>query len=446
MMSRRDAEPLSLSEHPKPTASLKQDEANQGIAALNHQSESQPTYAGLFRCIGPVCEDTCCGDWDVPVDKITYQEYRTFPAEKLGSLVAHFVSECVDSPHDNLYASIRRKQDGSCPFFGTDRLCGIQKEYGAKLLTSTCSLYPRSLSSVHGQLEGSLSLSCPEAARAVLLDECSVQRAGDLFSGEFRTDNVFELKHRQGLESYFLSIRFLVTELIRDRSRPLWQRLLIISSFCSRLDDVGNAGDSRRVTRLLTNYEHALGQGPSLELDRLGPDVATRLEIAITLSDGRCRDQYCGQRFHNAFWDFIEGIGSSASVGPDEDVRRFLQANRDYFTPFVERFPFIAENYLLNYVYQHLFPFGRVGSDRFITRSMSDESALLLTQFSWLTTLLIGIAGRYGHEFSQAHVIATVQSFTRAVEHVPQVHEDIIASAKRRKLDNLEGFAHLLRT
>jgi lysine-N-methylase len=446
MMSPRDAEPFSLSERPKLTASLKQREANQGIAALNHPSEPQPTYAGLFCCIGPVCEDTCCGGWDIPVDKITYQKYRTFPAEKLGSLVAHFVSEYVDSPHNNLYASIRRKQDGSCPFFDVDRLCGIQKEYGAKLLTSTCSLYPRSLSSVHGQLEGSLSLSCPEAARAVLLDEYSVQREGDLFSGEFRTDNVFELRQRQGLESYFLPIRSLVAELIRDRSRPLWQRLLIISSFCSRLDDVGNPGDSRRVTRLLTNYEHALGQGPSVELDRLSSDIATRLEIAISLSDGRCRDHDCGQRFHNAFWDFIEGIGSAASVGPDEDVRRFLQANRDYFMPFAERFPFIAENYLLNYAYQHLFPFGRVGSARFIPRSMSDESTLLLTQFSWLTTLLIGIAGRYGHEFSQTHVIATVQSFTRAVEHVPQVLEDIIASAKRRKLDNLEGFAHLLRT
>jgi lysine-N-methylase len=127
-------------------------------------------------------------------------------------------------------------------------------------------------------------------------------------------------------------------------------------------------------------------------------------------------------------------------------VHRFLQANRDYFTPFAERFPFIAENYLLNYVYQHLFPFGRAGSNRFILRSVSDEATLLLTQFSWLTTLLIGIAGRYGHEFSQAHVIATVQSFTRAVEHVPQVLEDILTSAKRQKLDNLEGFARLLRT
>ena len=444
-MSPSEAAPFSLNEYSKLTT-FKQREPNQRVAALNDQSGSQPTYAGLFRCIGPLCEDMCCGGWDIPVDKITYQRYRTFPAEKLGSLVAHFVSESVDSPHDNLHAYIHRKQDGSCPFFGVDRLCGIQREYGAKLLSSTCSLYPRSLSNVDGQLEGSLSLSCPEAARAVLLDEYSVRKEGNLFSGQFRTDNVFEPGHRRGLERYFLPVRSLVIELIRDRSRPLWQRLLMISAFCSRLDDVSDAGDSRPITQLLTSYEHALGRGPSVELDRLSPDVATRLAIAITLSDERCRDRDCGQRFRNTFWDFVEGVGSVASVGLDEDVHRFLQADRYYFIPFTERFPFIAENYLLNYVYQHLFPFGRAGSDRFITHSMFGESTLLLTQFSWLTTLLIGTAGRYEDEFSQAHVVAVVQSFTRAVEHVPQVLEDIIVCAKRRKLDNLEGFAHLLRT
>jgi hypothetical protein len=186
-MSPRDAEPFSLTEHSKLTASLKQRETNQGIATLDHQSESQPTYAGLFRCIGPACEDTCCGDWDIPVDKITYQAYRTFPAEKLGSLVAHFVSECVDSPHDSLYASIRRKQDGSCPFFGADRLCGIQKEYGAKLLTSTCSLYPRSFSSVHGRLEGSLSLSPRSCSR------CST---GRILNSKGRRSLLGRISHR----------------------------------------------------------------------------------------------------------------------------------------------------------------------------------------------------------------------------------------------------------
>ena len=405
----------------------------------------QPSYAGLFRCIGPHCEDTCCGDWDIPVDKITYQEYRRFPAEKLGSLVANFLSECADKGNDNLYGYIRRKQDGSCPFLGADRLCEIQKEYGPSLLTSTCSIYPRSLSVVSGRLEGSLSLSCPEAARDILLHEDSTDRVGNLFSGEFRTDNLFGVRQHAGLEQLFVPLRTLISGLIRDRSRPVWERLLLIASLCSRLDDLGEGG-LREAGKLIARYEGALGQGPSSELERLEPGIATRLEVAITLSDQRCRDPDCGARFRNAFWDFVEGIGSSRGGGPDEDVQRFNQANRDYLDPFLQRFPYIVENYLLNYVYQHLFPFGRTGSDRFVPHSMFEEAVLFLTQFSWLMTLLTGVAGRYGSEFTDTHLIATVQPFTRAVEHAPQILEDVLSAMKRRDLDNLTGLAKLLRT
>lgn len=48
----------------------------------------QPTYAAAFRCIGPNCEDPCCGDWDIPVDRNTYRTYQQFPWEKLRSTVS----------------------------------------------------------------------------------------------------------------------------------------------------------------------------------------------------------------------------------------------------------------------------------------------------------------------------------------------------------------------
>ena len=379
------------------------------------------------------------------MDKITYQEYRRFPAEKLGLLVSRYVSENVGERHDALHASIHRRQDGQCPFFGPDQLCGIQKEYGAKLLSSTCSIYPRSLMVVDGVLEGALSLSCPEAARAVLLHEGSTGRSADLFSGDFRTDNVFGLQQRPNLGASFLPIRALITGLILDRSRPLWQRLLYIASLCSRLDDASE-GELRNTSRLLRRYRNALGQGPSSELEKLQPDIAIRLQLAVTLSNQRCQDPDCGKRFKGVFWDFIEGIGSLGGGLPEQDLHRFSDASQNHLNPFLDHSPHILENYLLNYVYQRAFPFGRTGSDRFIEHSMFDEAVLLLTQFSWWTTLLIGVAGRYGNAFSQAEVITTIQSFTRAVEHAPTILEDALAFVKSRSLDDLPGLAKLLRT
>jgi lysine-N-methylase len=249
---------------------------------------AHPTYAGLFECIGAKCEDVCCGDWDIPLDKITYQHYRQFPREKLGSLVSHFVSQNPESTHDNAYAFIHRTDSGNCPFFGEDRLCGIQKEYGPSLLSATCSLYPRSLSQVNGRLEGTLSLSCPEAARLVLLSPSLSLLESNLHSGEFRTDNVFSLAGDMGSHrkppDHFLAVRSLLIELIRDRSRPIWQNLLMVLSFCKRLDEAMTGLKAEPVPTLLDQYRVALGQGPYDELECLPRDLKRRIELVLTLS------------------------------------------------------------------------------------------------------------------------------------------------------------------
>ena len=408
-----------------------------------------PTYAGLFQCIGAECEDACCGEWDIPLDKITYQRYRQFPQEKLGSLVSHFVSENPASTHDGTYAYIHRTSSGSCPFFGEDRLCSVQKEYGPALLSATCSLYPRSLSQVDGLLEGTLILSCPEAARLVLLSPSLEELESNLHSGEFRTDNVFSLagdvgNHRRPPE-HFLAVRSLLIELIRDRSRPMWQNLLMVVSFCKRLDEVTNDLKTELVPALLDRYRMALGQGPSDELESLPRDLKRRIELVITLTSEQCSNLSSGKRFQDAFWDFVGGIGSADSAAPDEDMGRFRIAERDYYRPFMDAHPFIIENYLVNHMLLHLFPYGRAGG-RLIVRSASDECLLLTVQFFWVSSLLIGIAGRYRESFATEHVVSTVQSFTRAVGHIPQVQEDMLAAVRRRGLDDLSGLSILLRT
>lgn len=404
-----------------------------------------PTYAGTFRCIGPACEDTCCGDWDIPVDRVTYLKYRQFPLGELGALVSQFVSVCDGNPHEKLYASIRRKPGGACPFFGEDRLCGIQSRYGPALLSSTCSTYPRSLAVVDGDLEGSLSLSCPEAARLVLLQPHSTQTAGDLYSGEFRTDNVFGVRAHGGVETLLLPVRALILDLLRDRSLPLWQRLLRIARLCIRLDSL-HAGDIAAASNLVAGYREAFGQGNSPEPDQLSPGVAVRLEMAIALSNRRCQDRDCSRRFQNVFWEFIEGVGTAGSTGADEDVQRFRHASVNYLEPLLLESPFLMENYLVNYVYQHLFPFGRAGSEEFLTHTIAEEAVLLIVKYSWMTTLLTGVAALHGAAFNSSHIVTAVQAFTRATEHVPQVSEDALAWVRDRELDTFAGLAKLLRT
>jgi lysine-N-methylase len=414
-------------------------------------SNPRPTYAGAFRCIGPACEDHCCGDWDIPVDQATYNRYQLFPAEKLGALVSAFVFPAAPGSPPALHAHIYRAPSGLCPFFGEDRLCAIQQQYGPQLLSATCSVFPRSLSRVHGVVEGSLSLSCPEAARNVLLDPDFMHLQADLFAGAFRTDNIYQLEPATlpaAPKPYgsFLAIRNLLLGVVKDRRHSIQHRVLLLGIFCEHLQKLRNSPQEEAIPEFLAHFEVLLQQ-PELhaEIETLPGDPALRLGVVMALTDERVRDNIGGGRFRDTFWDFIQGIGTAESASGD-DIAKFLDAKENYYLPFLENSPFILENYLLNYFFQNLFPFGREGSTQSSPRDLFDEYLLLATQFAWIETLLIGISALHRENFAAHHIVATIQSFTRAVEHFPFMRAWIAGYLKARDLNHLQGMALLLKT
>jgi lysine-N-methylase len=409
----------------------------------------RPTYAGAFRCIGANCEDTCCRDWSIPLDKRTYEKYREFPEGKLGSLVKHFVSITPDAP-ENLFAQINLAPSGFCPFFTPDQCCGIQKEHGAQALSATCSIYPRALNLVEGELEGSLHLSCPEAARNILLVPDSLETKADLFSGEFRTDNVFRLA-TSGIEGAykpyrtFHAVRALLVELVRDRARPMWQRLLLVGSLCKRLDAVTTPEQEESIPAMLDEY-HQIVQNNWLhaELEGMPRHPGLQLDVILRLTEARTSVVGAEDRFGGTFQAFLQGVGVR-NAQPEQIVERYVEAEAAYHRPFFERSPFILENYLLNLIFQTLFPFGREGSPHLSALGIFDEYVLLATQYAWINGLLIGVSGRYKQTFDEDHVVWAIQSFSRAVEHSPFVLKSMHEHIRSRKMDSMDGMSIMLR-
>jgi lysine-N-methylase len=410
-----------------------------------------PSYAANFRCIGSSCEDSCCSGWVIPVDKRTYEKYQEFPKEKCGDIVSEFVSVSPAASYDNVYAQVRPRSSGRCPFHTADRLCAIQQEYGPALLPATCSVYPRVLNYVEGVLEGSLLLSCPEAARQVLLDPAFFEVDGDCLSGEFRLDNTFELYVNCAGAPYkpvesFHEIRGCLIGLITDRSRPLWKRLLIVGVLCRQLDSIRSAEDARAVRAIVADYRQPeYIKRLSDELDKLPAGTAVRISVLFRLTDVLMRNPGCGARFVETYWAFIEGIGSSNGAGPDDDIRRFQDAERLYYHPFFDRFPFILENLLLNSMFRTLFPFGQSGGIGFSSRSIFEEYVILVTHFAWVTGLLVGVAGSCKESFSNEHVIRAIQSHAREVDHDKATIARMLEMMREAGLDSLEGAAVMLR-
>jgi len=375
------------------------------------------------------------------VDKATYERYTLFPAEKLGWAVNGFVSVTSAQVPDSLYAHIHMAASGECPFLEADLLCGIQKSYGAELLSSTCSSYPRVLNRVEGVLEGSLSLSCPEATRNVLFDPGFLDRVGDLEAGAFRTDNFFWLGNaatspvRKPFEAFHV-VRRAMIDLVKDRSRPMWLRLMRVGALCRRLEEQEDAGAA---------INEVLGGGLDMVLVGFAGNRALRLEIAMQLSDRRVRAESAGRRFQETYWGFIEGIAAGTDSGGGDDLERLAWAEQRYYQPFVVAHPHVWENFLGNYFFQRLFPFGRAGGVLLRERGIFEEFVLLATQFGWLETLLIGVAGRSREDFSEVQIVETVQSFHREVEHDAGVLEGLVAEMEHRGMSHLAGMAVMLR-
>jgi len=125
----------------------------------------RPQYAKSFHCLGTSCVDDCCHAWEVVVDKSSYQRYERNPA--LQPRMKEYFSLITEGATERRHAVIQFTPSSKCPFLSTERLCILQKQYGADYPPEGCVQYPRNPYRVDGLLEQPLSLSCIEAARLV---------------------------------------------------------------------------------------------------------------------------------------------------------------------------------------------------------------------------------------------------------------------------------------
>ncbi len=117
-----------------------------------------PHYFEQFRCVAAECEDTCCAGWQIMIDEETLEKYR-----QMEGPIGNRVRNSVDWENGCFCQHEKR-----CAFLNDDNLCDLHIEAGEKMLCNTCRDYPRHMEEFEGLREGSLSLSCIEAAKIIL--------------------------------------------------------------------------------------------------------------------------------------------------------------------------------------------------------------------------------------------------------------------------------------
>lgn len=339
-------------------------------------------------------------------------------------------------------------EDNACPFLAHDRLCSIQKEHGEGHLSLTCSQYPRSFKTIDGVREQTLLLSCPEAARLVLQDRKLIPH-WKKSQREARYRDVIGLDAGMVPQAsmpmaWFRPIRNFAVFLIQDRTYPLWQRVFLLHMFCKRLQELTARSRWEEAPALLAEYGGMIAGGSlHAALDSIPAQTEAQLAVLMIPIEERAAASNRSRRFAECIDDFARGIGYQTGSTPADLAQNYMEANGRYFQPWAAKHGFMLENYLLNYVFSCLFPFGKPGPEQGLHPLR--ESLLLCFQFGLIKGLLIGMAGCFQSEFSRYHVVKLIQSFSKAVQHNAGLMGRIENFFAINGLNDTNGIAALLR-
>ena len=116
----------------------------------------QIKFLNQFRCIGGDCPQTCCSNWNIPLDDQDIHYYKKKPA-----VIAHL--------RDNFDFEAKKMcvQDKRCTNLNEEGLCKLQILSTHTALPLTCKLYPRLFVQYYNDLYAVATLSCPEIVNMV---------------------------------------------------------------------------------------------------------------------------------------------------------------------------------------------------------------------------------------------------------------------------------------
>lgn len=136
-------------------------------------SYKTPAHFSSFTCLGGDCEDTCCRNWEVKLDKTHYDLLETAMSvdEHEESMFRQYIrlnESMISGDHD--YAFIRMSVNGYCAMLDEKGLCSIHDKFGTTPMGNVCTMFPRVISRCMDTIELSGALSCPEVVRSCIDD------------------------------------------------------------------------------------------------------------------------------------------------------------------------------------------------------------------------------------------------------------------------------------
>ena len=230
-------------------------------------------YMTQFRCTGPLCEDPCCGGWNIFVDEPGYRRLE-LAAHRSPSLREQLDLSLERPGPSGWFAKVRAHADGNCGFF-EDGFCALHRDLGESVLPGTCATYPRTVAHVGNRCELSGTLSCPEAARLCLCEPDAMDLVEA--SWEMLPEHCLVTREVPHTESHYTGrfdqVRAVVLDLLGLEAYPLEERLFFVMYFSNQTSSF---------------FQRDRGADPDSRLEQEIIRVKNRAFLAELARDFRC--------------------------------------------------------------------------------------------------------------------------------------------------------------
>jgi lysine-N-methylase len=207
----------------------------------------QVTTAAMerFTCLADRCEDTCCRDWAVAIDRSSLDRMKeVMSATPAGrDRLVRLVVIGRPSRQSEELAQIQLDERGACPLLEEDNRCGVHAAFGEQALTTTCSIFPRTALAVGNHLEIGGSLGCPEITRLVLLSqgELELRPASQAMLPRPYIGKTVSADPADAYAHHFSTVREVLLRCFQ-RDYPLGTRLALAADFAQRVQPLFRAG------------------------------------------------------------------------------------------------------------------------------------------------------------------------------------------------------------
>ena len=362
-----------------------------------------PHYYKKFQCTADKCPDTCCAGWQIVIDEQTLEKYHKFEGP-FGNRLANSI--------DWREGVFKQYEDKRCAFLDENNLCDIYTEAGPEMFCRTCKSYPRHFEEFENVREISLAMSCPEAAKLILMPKEPVKfvTVEKPYKEDLYEDFDFFLY------SKLVDAREIIIQILQDRSRPVEERMAMVLAFTHDLQARVYRGHTVAMEDVFERYTK---EGAKERFAKLLKPYLDREKEAKAFKKGML-EQFDKLEVLREEWpDLLEN--AIANIEDKELEARWRAVNEE------ADLEIIAEHLMVYFIFTYF------------CGAVYDEEAHSKMKFSVIGTLMVletakALWKENGEKDRMEAVLEAAKRYSREVEHSDENIELL------EKLSRREGF------